>query len=45
VDDDQLGDPIVPEAEVEAQDQRVGQAGLVVGSLGSRVNGDVAVAI
>src|SRR5580700_6888950 len=45
VDDDQLGDPIVPEAEVEAQDQRVGQAGLVVGPLGSRVDGDVAVAI
>src|SRR3984893_11675460 len=45
VEDDQLGDPLVPEAEVEAQNQRVGQAGLVVGPVGACVDGDVAVAI
>src|SRR4029077_16392563 len=45
VDDDQLGDPLVPEAEVEAQNQRVGQAGFVVGPVGACVDGDVAVAI
>src|SRR5689334_22197276 len=45
VDDDQLGDPLVPEAEVEAQNQRVGQAGFIVGPIGACVDGDVAVAI
>src|SRR6202051_3123115 len=45
VDDDQLGDPLVPEAEVEAQNQRVGQAGFVVVPIGACVDGDVAVAI
>src|SRR6201986_5133682 len=45
MDDDQLGDPLVPEAEVEAQNQRVGQAGFVVGPVGASVDGDVAVAI
>ena len=45
VDDDQLGDPLLPEAEVEAQDQWVGQAGFVVGPVGTCVDGDVAVAI
>src|ERR1700746_2680780 len=45
VDDDQLGDPLVPEAEVEAQNQRVGQAGFVVGPVGACVDGDVAVTI
>src|SRR5580704_4680907 len=45
VDDDQLGDPLVPEAEVEAQNQRVGQAGFVVGPVDSCVDGDVTVAI
>src|SRR6476660_301241 len=45
VDDDQLSDPLVPEAEVEAQNQRVGQAGFVVGPVDACVDGDVAVAI
>src|ERR1700736_3542223 len=45
VDDDQLGDPLVLQAEVKAQDQRVGQAGFVVGPVGACVDGDVAVAI
>src|SRR6202030_1360285 len=45
VDDYQLGDPLVPEAEVEAQNQRVGQAGFVIGPVGAGVDGDVAVAI
>src|ERR1700730_10112373 len=45
VDDDQLGDPLVPEAEVEAQNQWVGQAGFVVGPVDACVDGDVAVAI
>src|ERR1700746_2320051 len=45
VDDDQLGDPLLPEAEVEAQNQRVGQSAFIVGTVGARVDGDVAVAI
>src|SRR5579859_47284 len=45
MDDDQLSDPFFPEAEVEAQNKRVGQAGFVVGPVDACMDGDVAIAI
>ena len=42
---DEMGDPAVTEREVEAQDQRVMQARLVVGPVDACVHRDIAAAI